>query len=333
MQRWHVPNSIAIIILIFSIICLNSTSASIENSDSIQHLEVVIEETKDHNVSSWTQGLLIHEGYFYESTGKRGESSLQKINISTGITEKIFFHNDSIFAEGLTLFNETLIQLTYVSNVAFVFDLESFELIRTYDYSGEGWGICTMSEFFVMSNGSSQLTLRDLETFQSIGTVNVTKNGMSLSYLNELECIGDMVYSNVWLTDEIVVIDIETGIVNSTINASGILSDAEYENADVLNGIAYDENNSEFWITGKYWPHIFQITLEESDTLIESDSINNTVEENDTKINERFVDSNSFVISIMILLMVGIIIWTIDLKIRDNSEKTQVQELSGEYYG
>ena len=97
--------------------------------------------------------------------------------------------------------------------------------------------------------------------------------------------------------------------------------------------IAYDENNSEFWITGKYWPHIFQITLEERDILIESDSINNTVEENDTKINERFVDSNSFVISIMILLMVGIIIWTIDLKIRDNSEKTQVQELSGEYYG
>ena len=207
----------------------------------------------------------------YSSSSDIGEITDNKGRLSYTLNDKqkaelIFSHVayenyhqvfDSTHDNIVIRLNETLIQLTYVSNVAFVFDLESFELIRTYDYSGEGWGICTMSEFFVMSDGSSQLTLRDLETFQSIGTVNVTKNGVPLSYLNELECIGDMVYSNVWLTDEIVVIDIETGVVNSSINASGILSDIEYENADVLNGIAYDENNSEFWITGKYWPHIF----------------------------------------------------------------------------
>ncbi|MAS62847.1 MAG: hypothetical protein CMA34_04165 [Euryarchaeota archaeon] len=333
MPRWRVPISVVFIILILPIFCLNTSIASIENSDSIQHLEVVVEERKNHNVSSWTQGLLVHEGYFYESTGKRGESTLQKINISTGIIENVFFHNESIFAEGLTSFDGKLIQLTYTSNIAFVFDLDSFELIGTYNYSGEGWGLCTMSDFFVMSDGSSQLTLRDLETFESIGTVNVTKNGSPLIYLNELECVGDMVYSNVWLTDEIVMIDIQTGIVNSSIDASGLLNDTESENSDVLNGIAYDKNNSEFWLTGKYWPYLFQITFEESKIiLIEDDAVNKLDDgENEEKIiNERFFDSNGFVLSLMILLSVSMLIWVFDLKIRRNSEKTQVKEHGGE---
>ena len=184
-----------------------------------------------------------------------------------------------------------------------------------------------------MSNGSSQLSLRDLETFELIGIVNVTQNGTPLIYLNELECVGNMVYSNVWLTDEIAVIDIQTGIVDSTIDASGLLNDTDSETADVLNGIAYDENNSEFWVTGKYWPYLFQITFEESDVIFNESKLINKTEDKEKEViktNESFIDSKRFVYSLMILLSAGIIIWAFDLKIRVNSEKTQVKEHSGE---
>tara|TARA_B100000945_G_C20421148_1_gene618086 strand:+ start:189 stop:1187 length:999 start_codon:yes stop_codon:yes gene_type:complete len=332
MPRWRVPCSVVFMLLILPFFNANPIMASSENSDSIQYLDVVIEDNITHNISSWTQGLLIHEGYIYESTGKKGFSTLQRINMSTGIVEEIYNHNDSIFAEGLTIHDGKLIQLTYVSNIAFVFDLDSFDLVETYNYSGEGWGLCAMSEFFVMSNGSSQLSLRDLETFELINVINVTKNGAPLIYLNELECVGNLIYSNVWLTNEIVVIDLDSGNVTSSINASGLLTFSEEENADVLNGIAFDGNSSEFWITGKYWPYIFQVTFEEKHDLVnETDNGENLSSfENEEIIDENIVESDTFVNSLIILLIVCLIIWVFDLKLRGNSEKTQVQEHSGE---
>ena len=332
MPRWRVAYCVIFMLLILPIFNVNSTIASTENSDSIQYLEVVIEDNLTHNISSWTQGLLIHEGYIYESTGKRGYSTLQRINMSTGVVEEIYNHNDSIFAEGLTIYDGKLIQLTYVSNVAFVFDLESFDLIETYNYSGEGWGLCVMPEFFVMSDGSSQLSLRDLETFELINVINVTKNGAPLIYLNELECVENFVYSNVWLTDEIVVIDLDSGNVTSSINASGLLTFSEEENADVLNGIAFDANSSEFWVTGKYWPYFFQVTFEEKDELINENNNDKNLSnsENDEIIDENLVESDKFVNSLIFLLMACLIIWVFDLKLRGKSEKTQVQEHSGE---
>lgn len=315
-----------------AILCLNTTIASNKNQITVQHLDVIVEDKISHNNSSWTQGLLIKDGYIYESTGKYGESTLQKINMSDGEVEKIYHHNDSVFAEGLTFTENKLIQLTYLSNVAFVFDVESFEIIEILNYTGEGWGICTMPDFFVMSNGTNQLAIRDLVTFELIRSVNVTKNGDPVIYLNELECVNDTVYSNIWLTDEIVLIDINTGNISSTINAEGLLNSSDSQNADVLNGIAFDEINSEFWITGKYWPTLFQVTFEENNTLIENNTNNNS------EINETFEDNNTsnpfdsdlFIYSLTFLITLSIVIWVIDVKMRVNAEKTQVQEGSGE---
>ena len=332
MQRWPVPNSIGIIFIFLLILGINTAIASEQDSTAVQRLDVVVEKTILHENSSWTQGLLINDGYLYESTGKYGESSLQKVNMSTGVIEKVFNHNESIFAEGLTFYDDKLIQLTYLSNIAFVFDIDTFEIVNTLNFTGEGWGICTMPEYFVMSNGTNQLGLRDLVTFELIEVVNVTKNGTPVLYLNELECVENSVYSNVWLTDEIVLIDIKTGNVTSSINAEGLLNESMYEQADVLNGIAYDINNSEFWITGKYWPYYYQVSFELNDTLTNPNSNNNSEHlENKEPDNESNVfDSNIFIYSLIGILFVCIIIWIIDLKLRVKSEKTQVQEGGGE---
>jgi len=332
MQRWPVPNSIGIILVFLLILGINTAIASEQNSSSVQRLDVVVEKTILHENGSWTQGLLINEGYLYESTGKYGESSLKKVNMSTGEIEKVFNHNESIFAEGLTFNDNKLIQLTYLSNVAFVFDIDTFEIVNTLNYTGEGWGICTMSEYFVMSNGTNQLGLRDLVTFELIGVVNVTKNGTPIPYLNELECVENSVYSNVWLTDEIILIDINTGNVTDSINAEGLLNESQHEQADVLNGVAFDKNSSEFWITGKYWPYYYQVSFELNDTITSPNNDNNSqhVENKELDKESNVFDSKIFIYSLISILLVCVVIWIIDLKLRVNSEKTQVQESGGE---
>tara|TARA_B100000287_G_scaffold130863_1_gene123034 strand:+ start:6562 stop:7569 length:1008 start_codon:yes stop_codon:yes gene_type:complete len=334
MQRWSVPNSIGVISLFLLILFANNVVASDQNSNSVQRLDAIIIDILPHSNTSWTQGLLINDGYLYESTGKYGESSLQKINMSNGEIEKSFNHNESIFAEGLTFYDNKLIQLTYRSNIAFVFDIETFEIINTWNYTGEGWGICTMPDYFVMSNGTSQLTLRDLQTFEIIDVKNVTKNGTPVSYLNELECVENTVYSNVWLTDEIILIDIDSGNVTNTVKLDGLLNKSKYDQADVLNGIAFDKNSSEFTITGKYWPYFYNVFFEENYT------VNNTIITNETIIDEldknqldpniqSDINQNFLTYSLIFSLFICIVIWLIDIKLRVKPEKTQVQDGGG----
>ena len=333
MQRWSVPNSIGVISIFLLILFANTAIASNQNSNSVQRLDMVIIDTLPHSNTSWTQGLLINNGYLYESTGKYGESSLQKINMSNGDIEKSFSHNESIFAEGLTFYENKLIQLTYRSNVAFVFDIESFEIINTWNYTGEGWGICTMPDYFVMSNGTNQLTLRDLQTFEVIDVKNITKNGTPVTYLNELECVEETVYSNVWLTDEIILIDIGSGNVTNTIDLNGLLNKSKYEQADVLNGIAFDNDSYEFTITGKYWPYYYNVYFEENNTenhTIMNQTITDELEENQVdQRNQSNIDQNFLTYSLIFSLFICTIIWIIDLKLRVKPEKTQVQEGGG----
>ena len=334
MQRWSVPNTIGVLSIFLLILFANTVIASNQNSNSVQRLDLVLIDTLPHSNASWTQGLLINDGYLYESTGKYGESSLQKINMSNGAIVNSFSHNESIFAEGLTFYENKLIQLTYRSNIAFVFDIESFEIINTWNYTGEGWGICTMPDYFVMSNGTNQLTLRDLQTFEVIDVKNVTKNETPVTYLNELECVGDTVYSNVWLTEEIILIDIESGNVTNTIDLSGLLNKSKYNQADVLNGIAFDDNSSEFTITGKYWPYYYNVFFEENNTenhTIINQTINDELDENKVESSiQSNIDHNFLTYSLIFSLFICTIIWIIDIKLRVKSEKTQVQEGGGE---
>jgi glutaminyl-peptide cyclotransferase len=241
-----------------------------------------------HDANAFTQGLLWHEGVLYESTGQPGESSLRRLDITTGeilqihpvsrSTEELEAGMTDYFAEGLTLVDEQLIQLTWHEETAFVYDLETFEQLDTISYGGQGWGICNDGRYFYMSDSTEYLAIRELETMELIGRMLVMVNGSRLQagLLNELECVGDSVYGNLWQTDYIVEIDKFTGNVTGLIDASGLLTpelirempdfiedpntgEVHAPGNNVLNGIAYNPESGSFYITGKYWPRLFEV--------------------------------------------------------------------------
>lgn len=218
----------------------------------------VVVRTLPHDPSAFTQGLLFHEGRFLESTGLRGRSSLRLVVPETGAVERRVDVSRDLFGEGLALVGSELIQLTWQERVALRYDLD-FTPRGTFSYEGEGWGLCYDGARLVMSDGSSELTFRDPKTFAVIGSVGVTSDGVPVKNLNELECVGSLVYANVWQTDTIVRIDAASGHVLTRIDASGLLSPSEAARADVLNGIAFDAKTGHFFLTGKLWPKLFEV--------------------------------------------------------------------------
>jgi len=216
-----------------------------------------------HDTGSFTQGLLLHEGSFYESAGQYGESALREVEPETGTVLRSVDVPAEFFAEGLALVDDRLIQLTWQEETAFVYDVETFEQVDTFTYDGEGWGLCPTDEALFMSDGSGTLTVRDRETFEETGSVDVTLRGEAVDELNELECVGDRVYANVWQTDTILEIDPATGDVVAEIDAAGLLTADEraaLPGGAVLNGIA-DAGDGRLYLTGKYWPQLFEVEL------------------------------------------------------------------------
>ena len=225
-------------------------------------LEPVVQARYPHDPSAFTQGLVFADGRFYESTGLYGESTLREVIPESGEVIRSLPLEARYFGEGLALADDRLIQLTWRSGVAFVWDADTFELLDTFRYETEGWGLCFDGADLWMSDGSAVLVRRDPDTFAVRGRVEVTDRGEPLGLLNELECVGDHVYANVWQTDTIVRIDKETGRVAATIDASGLLGQEERAalNAQaVLNGIAWDPETERFWLTGKLWPAVFEV--------------------------------------------------------------------------
>ncbi|MCY4147685.1 MAG: glutaminyl-peptide cyclotransferase [Chloroflexi bacterium] len=222
--------------------------------------------TYPHDSSAFTQGLLWHDGALYESTGLRGRSSLRRVDIETGAPEINLPLDAAYFAEGLERVGDRLIQLTWQSGLAFVYDLHSFELIETIEYAGEGWGLCSDGRFLFMSDGSSYLSLRDLATFELLFRGAVTLEGQLIppQLLNELECVGEHIYANAWNTDYIFRIDRITGEITALIDASALLTAAErsaMSPGSVLNGIAYNPDAQTFYITGKNWGALFEVVF------------------------------------------------------------------------
>jgi len=219
-----------------------------------------------HDADAFTQGLLLHAGEFYESTGLYGESDLRRVEPTTGEVLQITDVPEEFFAEGLALVDDRLIQITWRENTAFVYDRETFEQIDSYTYEGEGWGLCYDGDSLYMSDGSPTITRRDPQTFEVLDTFSVTVEGTPVEELNELECVSDQIYANVWQSDLIVRFDTSNGIVNAVINAAGLLTPEERataENIDVLNGIAYNTEDDTFYITGKLWPTLFEVRFVE----------------------------------------------------------------------
>ena len=230
--------------------------------DEVQVLSIQILERRPHNSDAFTQGFEFFEGKLFESRGLYGESGVSEINPSNGELMRWLPLENQFFGEGLTVVGDTLIQLTWRNGVANVINIDSFTIVDVFNFEGEGWGLCFDGEVLYMSDGSSRLTIRDPGSFLIVDEITVTRDGVPVTKINELECVGEDIYANVWRTNDILVIDRSSGNVRAAINASGLLTVEESESADVLNGIAYLEESGTFLITGKLWPVMFEVTFE-----------------------------------------------------------------------
>ncbi|MFV2017831.1 glutaminyl-peptide cyclotransferase [Micromonospora sp. LOL_023] len=227
----------------------------------VQRLRVEVLERYPHDTAAFTQGLELHDGDLYEATGQYGESELRIVDLDSGEVRRRVSLPDADFGEGVTVLDSQVWQITWREGVAYQRDPDTLAEVRKVSYDGEGWGVChdEGTDRLVMSDGTDQLTFRDPESFTETGSVQVSIDGAPLTELNELECVGDEVWANVWRTDRIVRIDPASGRVVAEVDAAGLLSDDERAGADVLNGIAAVPGSDEFLITGKYWPTLFRV--------------------------------------------------------------------------
>ncbi len=223
-----------------------------------------VDNTFPHDTAAFTQGLAVVGDTLYESTGNYGLSSLRKVVLQTGEVEQIRRLSSTIFGEGLALYDDKIIQLTWKSGVGFIYDRRTFDMIRSVAYPGEGWGITYDGERFVMSDGSSTLYFRDKVTFEELGRVIVRDEDSQVRYLNELEFVKGEIYANIWQEDRIARIDPASGRVTAWIDLEGLLQpESARTGADVLNGIAWDAVSDRLYVTGKYWPSLYEIRLVE----------------------------------------------------------------------
>ncbi len=216
-----------------------------------------------HDREAFTQGLAFSGGCLYEGTGLHGASSIRKVELETGRALLMRQLPRAHFGEGIALHNNRLIQLTWRSQVGFVYDVEGFEPRGDFNYVGEGWGITHDGSRFIMSDGTARLRFLDVKTFQEVGHVYVRFGDRPISNLNELEYIDGYVYANIWKEERIAVICPDSGCVAAWIDLSGLLTAEERRAADVLNGIAWDASGERLFVTGKRWPKLFEITLVE----------------------------------------------------------------------
>ena len=214
-----------------------------------------------HDRNAFTQGLLYRDGLLYESTGLNGQSSLRKVELETGKVLQQISVDRRYFAEGLTDWGSRLVQLTWNTNIGFVYDLATFKQLQTFSYQSQGWGLAHDDRRLVMSDGSATLRYLDPQKLTVTGQVQVTDGEVPVRDLNELEFIDGQVYANVWLTDRIAMIAPDSGRVVGWINLAGLLARGAVSDDAVLNGIAYDAQRKRLFVTGKLWPSLFEIRI------------------------------------------------------------------------
>jgi glutaminyl-peptide cyclotransferase len=218
--------------------------------------------TYPHDRDAFTQGLLYEEGWLYEGTGLYGRSTLRKVALETGEVVQTRAISDTYFGEGITIFGDRIIQLTWQSQVGFVYDKTSFAQIGEFSYPTEGWGLTHDGARLIMSDGTATLHFLDPQTFQELNTIEVYDTNGPVVQLNELEYVNGEVYANIWKTDRIARISPETGQVLGWIDLSGLLGPEDrQQHVDVLNGIAYDVAGDRLFVTGKLWPKLFEIKV------------------------------------------------------------------------
>jgi glutamine cyclotransferase len=224
-----------------------------------------IVNTYPHDRNAFTQGLVFDDSFLYEGTGIYGKSTLRKVELETGEVLKNYSMPNEFFCEGVTFWNDTLLQLTWKSRIGFVYDKDNFLLLTEFAYPTEGWGITHDGTHLILSDGTATLYFLDPDTYEEIGRIEVRDRDVPITNLNELEYIQGAIYANVWQTNHIAIIAPETGKVVGWIDLKGLLSEEDrYPPVSVLNGIAYDTEQDRLFVTGKYWPKLFEIKLNSS---------------------------------------------------------------------
>jgi glutamine cyclotransferase len=220
-----------------------------------------IVKTYRHDPMAYTQGLFYVNGILYEGTGLEEESTIRKVKLETGeVLQRRLV--PGVFGEGIILWKDRLLQLTWTHHLGFIYDPITFEPRGRFEYPGEGWGLTHDGKRIVMSDGTAQLRFWDPETLKEMGRITVTDDGRPIDQLNELEYIKGEIWANVWQTDRIARIDPASGKVTGWIDLAGILKPEDRNSlTDVLNGIAYDAAGDRIFVTGKRWPKLFEIRL------------------------------------------------------------------------
>jgi glutamine cyclotransferase len=215
-----------------------------------------------HDPQAFTQGLVYTDGVFYEGTGLNGQSTIRKVRPETGEVLQVKKIEPQYFGEGIAVVGNSIIQLTWQSEIGFVYDRATFARAKTFPYRGEGWGLTYDGKRLVMSDGSPVLRFLDPVTLKETGRIEVRDGGLPVEDLNELEIVKGEIFANVWMTDRIARINPSTGQVTGWIDLKGLLDPRDAaRGADVLNGIAYDASGDRLFVTGKLWPKIFEIKI------------------------------------------------------------------------
>lgn len=246
-------------VVVFALCTFPAWPASAVQSAPLIKWRVVAAHPHDSN--AFTQGLLFHDGVLFESTGIRGRSQLRAVNPGDGAVLRRVALPASIFGEGLARVDRQLLQLSWQSGRGFVYSLDDFSLVREFSYPGEGWGLAFDGRRLVMSDGSAQLRFLDAGNFAELQRITVHHNGTPVAQLNELEMVRGALFANIWQSDRIARIELDTGAVTGWLDLRDLLGLAS-KKADVLNGMAWDESRQQLWVTGKLWPRIFVLELE-----------------------------------------------------------------------
>src|SRR6202163_1090371 len=229
---------------------------------SLPNYRYTVVHTYPHDPLAFTQGLQYVDGFLYEGTGQNGQSSIRKVKLENGEVVQRRDIAAEYFGEGITVWKSELVQLTWKSGVAFVYDRQTFAPRGTFSYSGEGWGLTEDGVGLIMSDGTDSLRFLDPGTFAARRRLHVPAPGKAVRNLNELEFVKGEVFANVWMTDDVARIDPASGKVTGWIDLRGLLTGRERASADVHNGIAYDSAGDRLFVTGKWWPKLFEIRLQ-----------------------------------------------------------------------
>lgn len=261
-KRWVAAVSALIVVVILVgvlAVALNGGQTGNPPADEAVHYTYSVVKAYPHDTSAYTEGLVFSNGSLYESTGEYGTSSLRRVDLETGTVLQEYDLSGEYYGEGLTLVDGELIQLTWQNHIGFVYDANTFELIGNFSVSTQGWGLTYDGTSLILSDGSSTLTYLNPQSYQVTRQVNVKNSNESITNINELEYVNDDIYANIWMTNEIAIINPETGAVKGWIDLSGIYQPTGFNS--VLNGIAYDQQTGRLFVTGKNWPNLYEITI------------------------------------------------------------------------